>query len=68
VGETMTFPSWHDANLEKPDADIAVLAVNANHDSYWVATWDGEYWASADTMQVIRVTHWMDLPEPPRVK
>jgi hypothetical protein len=61
----VTDPMWKDAAKEFPDADIAVLAVNAHHDAYWIATWDGETWASVDTMQVVRVTHWMDLPQAP---
>lgn len=60
-------PAWKMAAQEKPDADIAVLGVNAHHDAYWIAAWDGESWYSVDTMQVVRVTHWMDLPEPPEM-
>ena len=59
---------WLDAEKEKPDADIAVLAVNAHHYAYWIATWDGQSWISVDTMQVVRITHWMDLPEAPRTE
>lgn len=57
--------AWHDAAQEKPDADEAVLALNAHHTCYWVASWDGENWVHTDTMELLRVTHWMRLPDPP---
>lgn len=65
--QTPAPPQWRDASVEHPDADMAVLAINAAHDAYWIATYDGQDWVNADDMRILRVTHWMDLPDAPAV-
>lgn len=59
-------PIWQDATQDVPDADILVLACNAKHETYWIASFDGATWRDADSETERRVTHWQDLPEVPR--
>jgi hypothetical protein len=61
---------WKSAAEEKPDAELIVLSyVPDTDDSVWLAMWDGEKWCDPDGFELQDVvTHWMELPEPPKVE
>lgn len=65
MGEVM-MGKWVDAEVEKPDADIMVLGYHTQSEAWWLVTWDGQDWVEVNTMNVVRVSHWLHLPEGPQ--
>ena len=68
---------WRVATSSRPDADEAVLAVNAASGGYAIAIFEesedgrGGVWLDAEHFQPVRVTHWMPLIgilEPPTME
>ena len=59
---------WIDATKELPDDDICVL-IALDDGEVWTGFLAAEEWhyVSGDLMAA-KVTHWMHLPEPPKVK
>jgi len=60
---------WHDAEYELPDSDTTVLLhCPQSSDPIWFGYHDGETWRSVDNEKHAEgvVTHWADLPAPPR--
>ena len=58
---------WKPIAESLPDDDLTVLV--ALDDGYvWPAFMDGEQWhyVTADPIEDVKVTHWMNMPEPPR--
>lgn len=62
----LTQSPWTAAAIEKPDADIMVLAYHVPSESWYLVSWDGYWWLDVETQQPRRVSHWMHLPEGPQ--
>jgi len=61
---------WIDVKAELPDADTIVLAFNPSQDMaepVWLGYYDDEVnqWRTPEG-SIITVTHWQELPEPPK--
>lgn len=66
-GFGVTNAPWKDSEMEKPDADsIVIIHCPDSCEPVWLGYWDdqNEEWYGEDGMS-LRVTHWMELPEPP---
>lgn len=67
-------PKWISVKDRLPEDDGEVLACNGK--DVFIAHCEGEYWAvyllntedDCYEQHVVKVTHWMPLPEPPEVK
>lgn len=67
-------PKWISVKDRLPEDDGEVLACNGN--DAFIAHCEGDYWAvyllntedDCYEQHVVKVTHWMPLPEPPEVK
>ena len=65
---------WISVKDRLPEDDGEVLACNGN--DVFIAHCEGDYWAvyllntedDCYEQHVVKVTHWMPLPEPPEVK
>lgn len=57
---------WINADLIKPDADLAVLL---DYDGeVWPGIYDGEQWRDLTGMPIVaQVLNWADFPAPPPV-
>lgn len=58
---------WRKVEAEKPDADqIVLIHCPDSCEPVWLGYWDDENgrWYGEDGMP-LKVTHWMELPEPP---
>lgn len=56
---------WIPAKKRLPDSDTTVIIYTPDEDEpIWIGYHDGRMWRSVEGVRV-RVTAWMDLPEPP---
>jgi len=60
--------TWIDASQQLPDDETTVL-IALDDGEVWTGYHEGDQWfyVSADPLGA-RVTHWMELPEPPAIK
>lgn len=60
---------WIKASDCLPDDDLEVLIFVPDDDEpVWIGYHGGDEWYSVDAMPLGQlVTHWMDLPEPPKL-
>lgn len=58
--------TWKSVHDEMPDSDQTVLvhAIDAD-EPVWLGFHDGETWRDVNTVPLLTVTHWRDLPCPP---
>ena len=58
--------TWNNSLLVKPEQDKLVIVYTGS--SVWYAYYDKEKdkWGDDQFSSDMRVTHWMDFPEPPK--
>ena len=60
---------WISVRKDMPVYGRTVLVASKDpfaSQTVWLGYRVGDFWRDAMSERVIRVTHWMDLPEPPR--
>lgn len=61
---------WKSVKEEMPDADSTVIIHAPKDDEpVWLGYFDGSVWRGVHGGELFhRVSHWMELPEPPATK